>query len=112
MQRFVIRALIAAIGLWLADELIGGIGFASSGWLIVAAFVLGVINAFVRPIAVILTLPITLVTLGLFLLVLNAAMLALAAWLLPGFAVQGFGAAFLGALVVSAVSWVGSWFVK
>jgi putative membrane protein len=72
--------------------------------------VLGLINAFVRPLAVILTLPITLITLGLFLLVLNAGMLALAGWMLPGFHIAGFWPAFLGAIVVSLVSGVGSWF--
>ncbi len=110
MQGFVIRALIAALGLWVANGLISGLRFDSGAWLVVAAVVLGVLNAVVRPLAVILTLPITVVTLGLFLLVLNAGMLALAAWLLPGFHVAGFWPAFFGALIVSLVSWIASWF--
>ena len=110
MDRFLIRALIAAIGLWVADTLIGGISFDSAGWLLGAALVLGLINAVVRPLAVILTFPITLITLGLFLLVLNAGMLALASWMLPGFHVAGFWPAFWGAIVVSLVSSIGSWF--
>ena len=110
MDRFLIRALIAAIGLWVADTLIGGISFDSAGWLLGAALVLGLINAVVRPLAVILTFPITLITLGLFLLVLNAGMLALASWILPGFHVAGFWPAFWGAIVVSLVSSIGSWF--
>lgn len=110
MQGFVVRALIAALGLWVADGLITGLRFDSGAWLVVAAVVLGVLNAVVRPLAVILTLPITVVTLGLFLLVLNAGMLALAAWLLPGFHVAGFWPAFFGALLVSLVSWIGSSF--
>lgn len=110
MQSFVVRALIAALGLWVADGLITGIHFDSGAWLVVAAAVLGVLNAVVRPLAFILTLPITIVTLGLFLLVLNAGMLALAAWLLPGFHVTGFWPAFFGALIVSLVSWIGSSF--
>ncbi|TFG88002.1 MAG: phage holin family protein [Chromatiales bacterium] len=110
MDRFLIRALIAAIGLWVADGLIDGISFDSGAWLLVAAIVLGILNAVVRPLAVILTLPITLITLGLFLLVLNAGMLAMAGWMLPGFHIAGFWPAFWGAIVVSVVSGVGSWF--
>jgi putative membrane protein len=110
MNRFAVRALIAALGLWVADSLIDGIRFDSAGWLLGAAVVLGLINAFVRPVAVILTFPITILTLGLFLLVVNAAMLALAGGLIPGFHIDGFWPAFWGALVVSLVSAVGSWF--
>jgi len=110
MNRFLVRALIAAIGLWVADELIDGISFDTAAWLLGAAVVLGLINAFVRPLAVILTLPITVLTLGLFLLVLNAGMLALAGWLLPGFHIEGFWPAFLGAIIVSLVSGIGAWF--
>lgn len=109
MKRFLVRALIAAIGLWAADGLIDGINFDSGAWLLVSALVLGVLNAIVRPLAVILTLPITVITLGLFLLVLNAGMLALAGWMLPGFHVAGFWPAFWGAIVVSVVSGIGSW---
>ena len=110
MERFLLRALTAAIGLWVADALIEGISFDSNAALLVSALVLGIINAFVRPLAVILTFPITIVTLGLFLLVLNAGMLGLASWLIPGFNVGGFWPAFWGAIVVSLVSWMGSWF--
>lgn len=110
MDRFLVRALIAAAGLWVADALIDGISFDSTGWLLGAAVVLGLINAFVRPLALVLTFPITVVTLGLFLLVLNAGMLALASWMLAGFHVAGFWSAFWGAIVVSLVSGIGSWF--
>lgn len=110
MDRFLVRAFIAAIGLWVADTLIDGISFDSAGWLIGGALVLGLLNAVVRPLAVILTLPITVLTLGFFLLVLNAGMLALASWMLPGFHVAGFWPAFWGAIVVSLVSSAGSWF--
>jgi putative membrane protein len=70
-----------------------------------------VVNAVVRPIAVVLTLPFTVLTLGLFLLVINAGMVALVAWMLPGMHVAGFWSAFWTAVLVSAVSIVGSWFV-
>lgn len=108
MTRFVLRAVIAALGLWLATEWLSGLYVDRPATLIVAALLLGVVNAFVRPLVVLLTLPFTVVTLGLFLLVINAAMLGLVALLLPGMQVAGFGTAFLGALIVSIVSGIGS----
>ena len=69
---------------------------------------LGVVNSIVRPIAILLTLPMTIVTLGLFLLVINAGMVALVAWMLPGFHIAGFGPAFWAALIVALTSWIGS----
>jgi putative membrane protein len=109
---FVLRVLINAAALWVAASLIPGIALADVGSTLLAALVLGLINAIVRPVLVFLTLPITLVTLGLFIFVLNAFCLWLTSRLVPGFAVHGFGAAFLGALVMSAVSWVLTTFVS
>ncbi len=109
MDNFLFRALIAAAGLWLAETWLDGISFESGTWLLASAIVLGVINAFVRPLVMILTLPLTIVTLGFFVLILNGAMLALAAWLLSGFHVTGFWSAVWGALTVSVVSGFGSW---
>lgn len=111
MPGFLIRTLITALGLWIASELSEGITFASASSLLIAALLLGVTNAIIRPILVILTLPITLVTLGLFLLVINALMIELVAWLMPGFYLAGFGSAFWGALIVSITGWVASSFV-
>ena len=111
MMGFVLRAVIAAIGLWLATVWVSGVSVDSVGTLIAAGFVLGVVNAFVRPVAFILTLPITILTLGLFLLVLNALMVWLVAWLLPGFHVGGFRGAFLTAIIVWLTGWVGSWLI-
>jgi putative membrane protein len=108
MAYFILRALIAALGLWLATEWVAGISVSTPTTLILAALVLGVVNAIVRPIVILLTLPATLLTLGLFLLVINAAMLGLVAWLLPGFSIAGFWPAFWAAIVVSVVSWLGS----
>jgi putative membrane protein len=108
MTRFILRAAIAAVGLWLATEWIQGLAIDAPMTLVVAAVLLGIVNAFIRPLLILLTLPFTVVTLGLFLLVVNAAMLALVAALLPGMHVSGFWAAFWGALVVSIVSWIGS----
>src|ERR1700756_4314981 len=106
MRGFLIRAAVVALGLWLASEIVPGIEIRSSGSLIAAALLLGVVNAFVRPIIIILTLPITLLTLGLFLLVINALMIMLVAWFLPGFLVAGFWSAVFAAIVVSLTSWV------
>ena len=108
MTRFILRAAIAAVGLWLATEWIQGLSIDTPMTLVVAAVLLGIVNAFIRPLLILLTLPFTVVTLGLFLLVVNAAMLGLVAALLPGMHVAGFWAAFWGALVVSIVSWIGS----
>ena len=106
MEGFLIRALVVGIGLWLASKIVSGVAFSSTETLIAAALLLGIVNAFVRPIIVILTLPITLLTLGLFLLVINALMIMLVAWLLPGFLVAGFWSAVFAAIVVSLTSWV------
>jgi putative membrane protein len=111
MTGFVVRAVMAAFGLWLATIWVDGVVIDDALTLLIAAAVLGVVNAFVRPIAIVLTLPISVVTLGLFLLIVNAGMLALVAALVPGFDIVGFWAAFWAAMVVGLTSWVGSWFI-
>lgn len=108
MTGFVLRVAIVALGLWLATYLLPGLHFDTPGYLLAAALLLGIVNAIVRPIAVILTLPLTLLTLGLFLLVINAAMLGLVALLLAGFQISGFWTAVGGALIVSVTGWVAS----
>ena len=90
MRGFLIRAVVVAIGLWVASQIIPGVEIRSPSSLIAAALLLGVVNAVIRPIIVILTLPITLLTLGLFLLVINGLMIELVAHLLDGFVVSGF----------------------
>jgi putative membrane protein len=89
-----------------ATYLVPGVSVASGSALAVGALVLGFVNAVIRPLLTFLTLPLTLLTLGLFYLVVNAAAFALAAAIVPGFSVASFWAALLGALVVSLVSWV------
>lgn len=111
MTGFILRAVIAAGGLWLASQWVDGFSITSTGTLLIAAALLGVVNAIVRPVAVVLTFPITIVTLGLFLLVINAGMVSLVAWVLPNFTIAGFWPAVLGALLVSLVSWFASWFI-
>jgi putative membrane protein len=112
MTGLLLRFLFGFFGLWLAAHLVHGITYASVQSLAVAAILLGVINAIVRPIVIVLTLPLTIVTLGLFLLVINALMLVLTAHFLHGFNVHGFVAAFWGSIVVSIVSWVGHAFAR
>ncbi|MBV9288808.1 MAG: phage holin family protein [Hyphomicrobiales bacterium] len=106
MQYFLLRAVVSGIGLWLASQIVHGVEFDSTGTLIAAALLLGIVNAFVRPILVILTFPITLLTLGLFLLVINGLMIELVAYFLKGFVVAGFWPAFFAAIIVSLTSWV------
>jgi putative membrane protein len=113
---FLIRLLVNAAALFVATRLVPGVTY-SGGWLpfLGVALVFGVVNAFIRPIAKLLTFPLIIVTLGLFALVVNGLMLwltsALAASLGLGFHVSGFWAAFWGALVVSIVSTILSMFV-
>ena len=112
MKNFLLRAAIAAFGLWLASQAVPGISIRGAGTLAGAALLLGVVNAVVRPVLVVLTLPITILTLGLFLLVVNAASFALVAFFIRDFHVAGFVPALLGSLLVSFISWFGSAFLK
>ena len=111
MLGFLVRAALVALGLWLASVWVSGVYIDSPSTLILAGVLLGIVNSIVRPIAIVLTLPMTILTLGLFLLVINAGMVAMVAWMLPGMHVAGFWAAFWAAVLVSLVSMLGSWFV-
>jgi putative membrane protein len=108
-MRFAIRLLVNALALWVATRVVPGVTY-TGGWMpmLGVALVFGIVNAFVRPVAKIVTFPIVLLTLGLFLLVINGLMLwltsALSDALALGFSVRGFWSAFWGALVVSIVS--------
>jgi putative membrane protein len=99
------------LGLLLASAMIPGVQIEGLGTLILAALLLGIVNALVRPVAFLLTLPLTIITLGLFLLVLNAAMFGLVAAMLDSFVVAGLGSAILGALIVSITSMIASWYI-
>ena len=111
MLGFLLRLLIGALGLWLAAELVPGMLIHGAWTLIGAALLLGIVNALVRPLLVLLTLPITVLTLGLFLLIVNAATLSLVAWMLDGFSLAGFWPALFGAMVVSLTGWFASYFI-
>jgi putative membrane protein len=105
MFGFLLRVSINLLALVVAGSVIKGIRIESLEMGIIAAGILGIVNAVIRPVVLILTLPINLLTLGLFTLVVNAAMLMLVSALVPGFAIESFGSAFIGALVISLVSW-------
>jgi len=111
MTGFFFRLVITALGLWAAATVVPGVRIDGWGNLVVAALLLGIVNAVIRPIILILTLPLTVLTLGLFILVVNGISLAVVAWLMPGFALSGLGAAILGSIVVGLTSWFASAFV-
>lgn len=106
MVRFLIHWVVLAIALLVTTRLVSGVAVSDYGTLAVAALVVGFVNALVRPILVLISLPLTILTLGLFYLVVNGACLMLAAALVGGFFVESWSAAILGALVMSIVSWL------
>jgi putative membrane protein len=103
-MKLIVRWLLLAAALLLVAYLYPGVSVTSFGAAMVAALVLGLLNTLLRPVLVLLTLPVTLLTLGLFLFIINAAMFYLAANLLDGLSVSGFGAALIGSLIYSACS--------
>ena len=111
MKGFVFRLVITGLGLWAAETIVPGVRIDGWGNLIVAALLLGIVNAVIRPIILILTLPLTILTLGLFILVVNGISLSLVAWLMPSFSLSGLGAAILASIVVGLTSWLASAFV-
>ncbi|MCX5862006.1 MAG: phage holin family protein [Deltaproteobacteria bacterium] len=106
MLGFFVSWLISTVAILVAAYLIPGIKVDSVGAALVGAAILGVLNALVRPVFVILTLPVTILTLGLFLFVINALLFLLAGSMVSGFQVRSFGSAFLGSLVVSVVTYL------
>lgn len=111
MAGVLVRLLIAAFGLWLASVLVPGMVVSNVWTLLGAAAVLGLVNAVLRPLLIVLTLPFTIFSLGLFLLVINAAMLGLVAWMFDDFSISGFWAALFGSLIVSLTGGLGSLFI-
>jgi putative membrane protein len=111
MQGIILRTLIYMLGLFLATRLIPGVWIEGTGSFILAAVLLGLVNAIVRPLIFLLTLPLTIITLGLFVFILNAAMFGLVAAMLDNFQVSGFWAALFGAVIVSITSTVASWYI-
>jgi len=111
MKGFVLRTLVCMLGLYLASELVNGVAINELRSFLIAAVLLGLANAVVRPILFVITLPFTIVTLGLFIFVLNAAMFGLVANLIDDFDVAGFWPALFGSLIVSVTSTIASWYI-
>jgi putative membrane protein len=105
-MRFLLRLILNAVAIAAAAYLVPGLSVASPGAAVVAALALAIVNAIVRPLLLLLTLPLTIFTLGLFIFVINAICLAIVAWVVPGFTITSFWAALVGALVISLVSWL------
>jgi putative membrane protein len=103
---FILKLLLSAVAVYIADYLIDGVTINSLTTTLIVAIVLGLLNAIVKPLLVILTIPVTILTLGLFLLVINVIIVYIAAALVPGFAVAGFISALLFSIVVSLVAWL------
>ena len=112
MKGILVRWLLLAIAIFVAAYMIDGIRVASFMSAVMAAAVLGVLNAFFRPILLILTLPLNILTLGLFTFVINAILLMMASGVISGFSVNGFGTAILGSLLISIVSWLLTSFIN
>ena len=111
MRGFFYRLVITALGLWAATTIVPGVKIDTAAHLIIAALLLGLVNAVIRPFILIFTLPLTVLTLGLFILVVNGISLEIVAWLVPGFKLAGLGSAILGSIVVGLIGWVASAFV-
>jgi putative membrane protein len=110
LQPFLLHWTITTLSLWVASHVFQGIKFASTGALLVSAVLLGFANAIVKPFLVVLTLPLTFITFGLFLLVINALMILLVARLVKGFKVAGFWTALWASVLVSVLSFaIGAW---
>ena len=111
MFGFFLRWSINLLAMVIAGLIIPGIRIQSLEMGVIAAGFFGVVNAVIRPVVLILTLPINLLTLGLFTLVINAAMLMLVSEVVPGFTIESFRAAFFGALLISLISWLVNIFI-
>ncbi|HEY3247308.1 MAG TPA: phage holin family protein [bacterium] len=107
MQSFLLRWLFNAVAMYLTTRIVPGVTTPDFGGAIVAALILGIVNAFIRPLVLLLTLPVNILTLGLFTLVINTLMLYIVAWIVPSYLqLSGFGAAFLGALLITIISYI------
>ena len=111
-MKMILRWIINAVAVWVATLLLDGITLGGNWFdLFLVGLVMGLVNAIIKPILKLLSLPITIVTLGLFTLVINAGMLGLVAWIMPTLAVDGFMPALLGGILISIVSTLLNWFI-
>lgn len=108
-SRFVVRWFVSSFGLWIASELLGNDSISFEGRasaIVISGFILALVNVFIRPLVVFLTLPAVLLTLGIFMVVINALMVLLAAWLYGPLEVDGFGVAIIAGLSIGLVNWL------
>lgn len=112
MIELLLRLIINAVALFAVVRLVPGISVAGTGNLVISSLILGLLNAVLRPIISFFSLPVTILTLGLFTFVVNGIVFAIAAWVVPGFSVAGFGSAMLGALLFSIISFVLSLIIR
>src|SRR3954466_14283402 len=112
MRHFVFRWLFTTVAVIVTSKILSGIRYDTNGALIAAALLLGILNAFLRPILLILSVPLILLTLGFFILIINGLMLFFVPGIVNGFHVESFGSAFWGAIVISIVSWILSAFFR
>lgn len=111
MRHFIFRWFVTAFGVFVAANIVG-FGYTGIGCILGAALLLGIINAFIRPILLFLSIPFILVTLGFFILIINALMLKIVSEIVPCFQVHGFWRAIFGAIIISFISWVLSAFFR
>lgn len=106
LVRFLVFWGVNTLSLWVAGDLFDGISFTTRKSLFLSGLMLGIVNTFLKPVLLVLTLPLSIVTMGLFVLVINALMLLLTAWLVPGFVVAGFWSGFFVAIFVAVFSFI------
>lgn len=112
MTAFLVRWMITTVAVFVAERLLPGIHCDGVAALLGASLLLGIINAFIRPVLLLLSLPWIILTMGIFILVINALLLLLVSAIIPPFQVDGFWAAFFGAIIISIVSWILSSFFR
>jgi putative membrane protein len=111
-MRILANWLVSALSLLIVSSIVPGIVLADFASALLAAVIIGFVNAVLRPVFILLTLPFTILTFGLFIFVVNALLLLFAGWLSPGFQVSGFGSALVGSILLSVVSTVFNWIIR
>ena len=112
MRQFLLRTLITAAAIFIVVKIMPGVAVESPLALFITAILLGLLNAIIRPLLIFLTLPITVLSFGLFIFVINGLILVLVSYLVPGFKVANFGVAILASILISIISWIINWLVK
>jgi putative membrane protein len=112
VRRFLLRTLITAAAIFIVVKIMPGVNVESPLALFITAVLLGLLNAILRPLLIFLTLPITVLSFGLFIFVINGLILVLVSYIVPGFKVANFGVAILASILISIISWIINWLVK